>query len=290
MESFVVLVLAASGLAAASVGLVTSDDILARVSDISSRGLAISYSGRREYRLRNLRFSKEATVLVRMTYRPDEGKQFEILKSSGTSALTRIVERILQSETEQSRPPRTSSDEIGPSNYSADLEGMETVGGRLCYVIGLKPKRKDKYLLDGRLWVDSETFAAVRLQGLTATSVSMWVGTPRITEEFRQIGGLTLPSHLQSMSSTIWLGTSELEVRYLDYQVGDAQRDAGGDQPHAPGGSARNRARNRPRLGPGSACHPHCAENAWVSDSVQGQWWFVVTPKIATRVSPGKSL
>jgi hypothetical protein len=240
MESFVVFVLAAPGLIAASLGLVSSDDILARVSGNSKRCLAISYSGRREYRISNLRFSRDATVLARMTYSPREGKQFEVLKSSGTSALIRVVERILQSEVEESRPSRESSDELGPSNYSTDMQGVETVAGRLCYVIGLKPKRKDKYLLDGRLWVDSETFAAIRLQGSTATSVSMWVGTPQITEEFRQVAGLTLPSHVQSLSSTIWLGTSELEVRYLDYQVGDTQHDADGSEPHAQGGSARS--------------------------------------------------
>ena len=206
------LALAAWTLLAASVGSLSGNEILARVSDASSRNLEISYSGRRDYRIHNLRFSKEADVAVQVTYTPREGKQFDILYHSGYPALVRIVETLLRSEAEESRPLKSPAHELGPANYDATLQGMETIEGRTCYVLALRPRYKSKYLIAGAVWVDSVTFGIIRLHGSTADSVSMWVGTPQITAEFRQIEGVSLPAHFQSRSSTIWLGTSELEI------------------------------------------------------------------------------
>lgn len=47
----------------------------------------------------------------------------------------------------------------------------------------------------------------------------MWVGTTRITEEFSEIAGLWLPSHMEAVSSSFLLGTSELEIRYTDHRI-----------------------------------------------------------------------
>lgn len=205
--------------AAAVVTAPSSKEILTRVASTTVRRHAISYSGVREYRLHNIRFAKEATVFVHETYRPGEGKKFTVFQRSGSPMLIGIVEKLLASEAEASRPERRSEHGINPSNYDARLRGTGTIAGRVCYVVDLTAKHKSKYLIDGTIWVDPSSYGVVRLEGSTAASVSMWIGAPQIAEEFSETVGLWLPSLTRSVSSGILLGTSELEIHYTGYQV-----------------------------------------------------------------------
>jgi hypothetical protein len=199
----------------------SGDEILARVAGTSVKRQAVTYSGFQEYRLHNLRFDKEAVVFAQVSYRPREGKLFTVLERGGSPKLAEIVEKVLASEAEASRPGKLRDHEIGPANYAAVLRGIEVRAGRACYVLDLMPKRKSKYLIKGTAWVDRDSYDVVGLEGATAASVSMWVGSPNIRQEFSEFDGLWLPIHTLAVSSSLLLGTSELEIRYKDYMVVD---------------------------------------------------------------------
>jgi hypothetical protein len=59
----------------------------------------------------------------------------------------------------------------------------------------------------------------VQLQGHPAGSVSFWVGEPLITEVLQNWQGFWLPVHNVSVSSGFLLGTSELTIDYLSYNI-----------------------------------------------------------------------
>jgi hypothetical protein len=99
------------------------------------------------------------------------------------------------------------------------LRGSDTTAGRDCWVLEVKPRAKSKYLISGTAWVDKSTFDVVRLDGVTAASLSIWVGTPHIVEDRSEVDGIWLPSRLKSRSSTFLTGESELEIAYTGYQV-----------------------------------------------------------------------
>ena len=197
----------------------SSQEILSRVSNACAASHAMDYSGARQYTLRNLRFGKEATVSVRMTSRPGEGKHFTVVERSGTQKLVDIIEKIVESEALSSRPSHRALHEIGTANYEARLRGAETIAGRHCYVLELTPKSKSKYLIAGSLWVDRSNYGIVRLDGTLASNVSIWVGTPHVNLEFELVSGLWLPMHTKSVSTSTLLGESRLEIHYTDYQV-----------------------------------------------------------------------
>ncbi len=202
----------------------SSDTILMRVAEGNSKSHGAAYSGLREYRLRNHRFGKEAFALVQVTYRPDTGKDLAVLQKSGSPRLLEILEKLFASELQFSAPDTLTDYEISPANYVARYMGETDAGERSCYVIELIPKRKSKYLLKGTVWVDPRSYGIVRFEGVTAASVSIWVGTPHITQDFIQIDRLWLPSHTLSFSSGFLLGASELEVQYSNYVVEDRDR------------------------------------------------------------------
>jgi len=196
-----------------------SNEILERVAANNTKHCAVAFSVLREYKLRNLRFEKEATVSVQVTYRPGKGMAYAILESSGSPKLAAIVGKVLASEADSSSPEKLGRHLISPANYEVNLRGTETMAGRSCYVIDLVPKHKSKYLMKGTAWVDRSSYDVVRLEGATSASVSMWIGAPHIEVEFNQIDGLWLPVHTGAVSSGLLLGTSELEIRYWDYAI-----------------------------------------------------------------------
>ncbi len=204
----------------------SNDEILERVAANNVKHYAVAFSVLREYKLRNLRFEKEAAVYVQVTYRPGEGMTYTVLERSGSPKLTEIVEKLLVSEADASAPTKLARHLISPANYAVYLRGTEDKAGRSCYVIDLVPKHKSRYLMKGTAWIDRSSYDVVRLEGATSASVSMWVGTPHIEIEFTQISGLWLPARTGAVSSGLLLGTSELEIRYWDYVIIDPNHPA----------------------------------------------------------------
>jgi hypothetical protein len=196
-----------------------SNEILVRIAANNIKHYAVSFSVLREYKLRNLRFDKEATVSVQVTYSPSKGMTYDILESSGSPKLAEIVEKVLASEADASSPAKLARHLISSANYEVSVRGTETVAKRTCYVIDLVPKHKSKYLVKGTAWVDRSSYDVVRLEGAPSASVSMWIGTPHIEMEFSPVDGLWLPVHTGAVSSSLLLGTSELEIRYWDYVI-----------------------------------------------------------------------
>jgi len=66
--------------------------------------------------------------------------------------------------------------------------------------------------------VDTDTYAVVRIEGQFASSLSVLVGAPRITEEFAEVNGYWLPLHLTSVTSSFLLGPTALEIVFSNYQ------------------------------------------------------------------------
>src|SRR5262245_2830460 len=152
------------------------ESILTKVAQNNTRRSGIAYSGLRQYTLRNLRFAMQATMSVHVSYRPGEGKQFTVVERSGSEKLARIIDRLLTWEANASRPSEVGRYDISPENYYARPSGIDFRAGRECYILELLPKRKSKYLLKAKVWVDRGSYDVVRLEGSTAGRLSAWVG------------------------------------------------------------------------------------------------------------------
>ena len=204
---------------AAAAALPVAADIMAHVAEASARRHLVSYSGTRTYSMNNLRFHREAKMVVRMTYRPGEGKRFTQVERSGSDILVDVIQKLIDTEVEASRPGQEAKSLISPANYEARLRGSATVEGRECWVLDLKPRVKSRFLIFGTAWVDKATYGLVRLDGTTAASLSMWVGSPHLVEDRADVDGIWVPVHMRSRSSTFLTGDSELVITYTGYQI-----------------------------------------------------------------------
>ena len=83
----------------------------------------------------------------------------------------------------------------------------------------LNPVRKDKYLIQGRAWVDMEDYGVVHIEGRPADSVPFWIGKPVITQDFEKLSGFWFASRRHSVMNGFLIGPSGLTVEYSDYQI-----------------------------------------------------------------------
>lgn len=199
----------------------SNDEILARIESENNRrhDLLKEYLGSRQYTLQNMRFGKEAAVALLMSYRQAEGERYTILTRSGSDRLNGIIDQVLASEASASLPAENTRHQLNAANYRIRLLGTEVAAGRNCYVVGLAPRIKNRYLIVGKAWVDATSYAVVRIEGRFAASLSILIGAPHISEEFVEVRGFWLPAHVRSVTSSFLLGPTELDIRFSNYQL-----------------------------------------------------------------------
>ncbi len=66
------------------------------------------------------------------------------------------------------------------------MAGTDEVRGRLAYVISITPKTSNKYLSRGKIWVDADEYAIVRIEGEPAKNPSFWFKSVRFVQRLRQ--------------------------------------------------------------------------------------------------------
>jgi hypothetical protein len=116
-------------------------------------------------------------------------------------------------------PLEDARHQISSANYRVRMLGAEVAAGRRCYILELAPKIKNRFLIVGKAWVDAASYAVVRIEGQFAASLSMLIGTPRISEEFVEVQGFWLPAHVRSVTSSFLLGPTELDILFSNYQL-----------------------------------------------------------------------
>jgi hypothetical protein len=200
--------------------LPTADQIVARMAalDLQRQSSIEGYAGMRRYVLENQGFRKRAEMVVRVKGDPDGTKHFEVVSEDGWKAAnTHVLRKMLESESETSRPGLRATTRLNSANYQFAVVGTEMVSGRKAYVLETKPKRKDKYLFEGRIWVDAEDYALVRAEGSPAKNPSFWTKSTHFVQVYQKSGPLWFPLSTQSVTEARLFGTTDVHIEYFDY-------------------------------------------------------------------------
>src|SRR6266478_7018207 len=158
-----------------SLQLPTADEVVAKMMarDNERQATLYGYTASRRYVLENHRHHKRAEMLVRTTCLRDGSKQFETISATGWSGARKpVFPRLLEAETEASQPGLRERSRIIPENYVFEMVGTEYVDERPVYVIAIAPKIRNKYLMQGRIWVDADEYAIVHIEGKPAKNPS----------------------------------------------------------------------------------------------------------------------
>ena len=173
-----------------------------------------AYTVKRDYQLFDKQSQPKAQVVADITYLPPDQKQYRIERSSGGMG-EKILRDILAKETDTSKEAQRK--EVSPENYDFKLVGEETVNGRRCFVLSMQPKRQEKDMLRGKLWVDAETYNLHRIEGQVVKSPSWWVRDLYILMSFACIDGVWLHTATHAVADVRFKGKYVMDSRDLQY-------------------------------------------------------------------------
>ncbi len=197
-----------------------AEEIVTRMAahDLARQASIEGYAGMRRYVLENHKFHKRAEMLVQVQGDRDGTKHFEVVSEEGWGgARKHVFHKMLESETETSRPEIRANARLIPENYDFVLVGTELVAGRAAYVLEIRPKRNEKYLFQGRIWVDAEDYALVRAEGRPAKKPSFWTKSIHFVQIYQKCGSVWFPVSTQSVTEAHLFGTTDVSIEYFDY-------------------------------------------------------------------------
>lgn len=200
----------------------TLNQVLERMAERNAANAATlgQYTCVRRYGLLNHRFHKTAEITVRMTYNDPGRKTFEILNEKGLAIIRqRVLRRMIDAEEEASRDGMRTMTQITPRNYNFQLIGMETRQGRPSYVLSATPKSANKFLIQGRIWVDAEDFSIVHLEGAPAQNPSSIIRNTAVVHQYAKVRSYWLPLSNRSHSDSFLFGRTDVSIDYWDYKI-----------------------------------------------------------------------
>jgi len=170
------------------------------------------YQAQRRFYARNERFNMDSTLEVRTIFRWPYSLESTVLRKEGSSFIREhVFEKILAAETEQASKDQA---DIIPKNYDFALLGKGECDGRRSWHLSMNPKRKDKYLLNGEVWIDAEDYGICRVRGVPSKRVSMWISNVEIDRRFRRIEGVWLTDKIESTSDVRFGGNVRVQIEY----------------------------------------------------------------------------
>jgi hypothetical protein len=217
----VVLLPAAALSAAQDAFPLTAGEVVERMvqRDAQRQILTQGYEGMRRYVLENNGMHKRAEMLVRVTGEPDGSKHFEILSEQGWKAAQKhVLHKMLESESQTSGPEARAKTRLCSDNYEFLMVGRENIANRTAYAIDVTPKRHDKYLFAGRIWVDAEDYALVRADGNPAKNPSFWTKSVQFVHTYQKSGQFWFPISTESITEARIFGRTDLTIEYFDYK------------------------------------------------------------------------
>jgi hypothetical protein len=183
------------------------------------------FRGTRLYRAtyNGLGGGRSAEMVVKVKYLSPGTKEFIIQSATGSKLIVdRVFKKLLEAEKEALDPKMQQRSALTQDNYRFTLIGYETETSGAKYVLEVEPQTTDKFLYRGRIWVDAEDFAVVRLEAEPAKNPSFWTKKAEIVQEYKKVNDFWLPAINRSISAIRLGGRAELTIDYKDYEITSA--------------------------------------------------------------------
>jgi hypothetical protein len=174
----------------------------------------LEYQVQRTFYAANPRFKLESTLEVRTSFRRPNTFGSEVLRSEGSTMIReKVFDKILEAE-DDARSTESRRTAFNTDNYNFQVLAQEDCDGRTCYRLKITSKRKDRFNIDGEIWVDAEDGAIGRIHGVPAKRPSFWTLRTEIDRRYKRINGFWLFDTMESNSDIFIGGHSMLKVNH----------------------------------------------------------------------------
>lgn len=178
------------------------------------------YSAMRTYQISSETGKVYAEEVVRIDYQAPDSKTFKVDSKTGSGLICNLVfKRLIESESEAAAGRQRHDSSIRPENYRLRLIGEQEIGPRHCLVAEATPRRRDKYLFEGKVWIDAEDYGIVRIAGRPARSLSFWIRQADFVRDYQKIGEFWLPARDYTLVDVRIYGKRILTIDHHDYSI-----------------------------------------------------------------------
>jgi len=203
-------------------GGVTEEQVLTELAARNEqRKLTLhDYTAMRTYQVIDLKGKLHAEEIGRMEFLAPDSKKFTVTSEAGSGVVRRMaLGPLINSEIEAASGREHRDSSISADNYSLNLLGEQQVGSYRCFVAEAVPKRKDKYLFEGKLWIDANDYSVVRIEGHPAKKPSFWIQRADFVRQYQKIDGFWLPQKDQTLVQVRLYGKKILKIEHSGYSV-----------------------------------------------------------------------
>ena len=196
----------------------TADEVVTKMMSFDAQRQAemTGYTAIRRYVAVNK--ERRAEMVVRVECSAEGVKQFTILSEEGSGAIRkRVLHKLVDEEAEASQRGTRSGTRLTPDNYQFQLLGEEQLENGSAYVLSVTPRSRNKYLIEGKIWVNKNDYSVVRLEGQPAKNPSFWVRDVHIVHTYQKVGQFWFASATHTTSRVRIFGPSELTIENSDY-------------------------------------------------------------------------
>jgi len=163
-----------------------------------------------------------------MEYWAPNRKKFVVMSEKGSALVRHLaLNALIASEIETAAGKQDHDSAISPTNCTLDLLGEQQVGRYRCFAVQAVPKRKDKYLFEGKVWIDVEDYAVVRIEGHPAKKLSFWIQRTDFVRQYQEIDGFWIPQTDMTFVEVRLYGKKVLTIDHHDYKVNSSAANCG---------------------------------------------------------------
>lgn len=150
-------------------------------------------------------------------YSAEKGFRYHVTAEGGSDYIrSKVLRALLDGEQDVIARGETGRSSLGQANYTFQAGGVDDSG--LAKVI-LSPRRKERILVAGTMFLQPDDGRLVRLQGKLAKSPSFWIKNVNIVRAYDRIAGVVVPVALQSTAQVRFLGPATLRMTYTYSEI-----------------------------------------------------------------------
>ena len=167
----------------------------------------------RAVRRLEVRYGKRNGWLEAVTeYSPKAGFRYAVTAEDGDGYIRdNVLRAVLDGERELIARGEGRRSSLVEDNYTFQANGIGEDG---LVRVSVSPRRKERVLVDGQMFLKPEDGRLVRLQGQLAKSPSFWIKNVAIVRSYDRIAGIVVPVALESHAQMRLMGRATLKMTY----------------------------------------------------------------------------
>jgi hypothetical protein len=204
---------------------VTGTVILAEVvvhNERRSRAL-VEYKAVKRHQVIDARGEMYAEEIAHLEYHAPGKETVVVTSQNGWGPSGHFtLEQLIVSEIDPTTGGDDGDSSITPANYELHPLGEQQVGSFHCFVVQAIPRRKEKDLFEGKIWIDAQDYAIVRVEGHPVKRPSFWIAKEEFVRQYQKVDGFWLPQKDETLVHVRLYGTELFIVDHWNYVLNHA--------------------------------------------------------------------